>query len=195
MRTDDMGDGGVRTNAVGIMNEKDVIRSAGREVIDEFLNSHDCFEVIRQSGKVVVFDTKIPIQLAFYALVEHGRWPFCLAHFFLCCVSILTSPLVSRPPVFVRSAPPLYFLRHASSPSLGRFHSGVRRPHDDHRFHLHSPILLPTEDQDVRARVAIDIRRPREPESARAAQAPGVRWRSSLGHLDAVLQAYALQQH
>jgi hypothetical protein len=30
--------------------------------------------VLRNSGKVVVFDTRIPIQLAFYALVEHGEW-------------------------------------------------------------------------------------------------------------------------
>jgi len=36
-----------------------------------FLESRSCFELIRPSGKVVVFETKIPIQLAFYALLEH----------------------------------------------------------------------------------------------------------------------------
>ena len=71
------------TAAVGILNEKDVIRSAGKEVIDEFLNAHNCFEVIRQSGKVVVFDTKIPIQLAFYALVEHGTFCYSLLGTFI----------------------------------------------------------------------------------------------------------------
>ena len=49
-------------------------REAGRRTIQNFLKSHKCYDVLRQSGKVVVFDTNIPFQLAFYALVEHGRW-------------------------------------------------------------------------------------------------------------------------
>ena len=56
-----------------MMNEQEVVRKAGRQAINEFLNSHNCFSVLRASGKVVVFDTRIPIQLAFYALVEHGK--------------------------------------------------------------------------------------------------------------------------
>jgi hypothetical protein len=56
-------------------NELTVIRKAGRQAIRAFLESHNCFAVLRISGKVVVFDTRIPIQLAFYALVEHGE--FC----------------------------------------------------------------------------------------------------------------------
>lgn len=52
-------------------NEVEVVRKAGRHAISAFLDSHNCFSVIRASGKVVVFDTRIPIQLAFYALVEH----------------------------------------------------------------------------------------------------------------------------
>lgn len=51
--------------------ERDVVRKAGRDAIRGFLSSHTCFSVLRASGKVVVFDTRIPIQLAFYALVEH----------------------------------------------------------------------------------------------------------------------------
>jgi len=47
------------------------MRRAGREAIRGFLESRTCFELIRPSGKVVVFETKIPIQLAFYALLEH----------------------------------------------------------------------------------------------------------------------------
>jgi len=54
-----------------LANESEVIRKAGRQAISAFLDSHNCFSVIRASGKVVVFDTRIPIQLAFYALVEH----------------------------------------------------------------------------------------------------------------------------
>jgi len=54
-----------------LANESEVVRKAGRQAISAFLDSHNCFSVIRSSGKVVVFDTRIPIQLAFYALVEH----------------------------------------------------------------------------------------------------------------------------
>jgi hypothetical protein len=56
-----------------VTNEREVVRSAGRQAISAFLDSHTCFSVLRASGKVVVFDTRIPIQLAFYALVEHGK--------------------------------------------------------------------------------------------------------------------------
>jgi hypothetical protein len=55
-----------------LANEQEVVRKAGRQAISSFLDCHNCFSVIRASGKVVVFDTRIPIQLAFYALVEHG---------------------------------------------------------------------------------------------------------------------------
>jgi len=53
-------------------NEQEVVRSAGRQAISSFLDAYTCFSVMRASGKVVVFDVRIPIQLAFYALVEHG---------------------------------------------------------------------------------------------------------------------------
>jgi hypothetical protein len=58
---------------VPMQNELQVIRSAGRQAISTFLEAHTCFSVLRASGKVVVFDTRIPVQLAFYALVEHGK--------------------------------------------------------------------------------------------------------------------------
>lgn len=54
-----------------LQNEQEVVRRAGRQAISAFLDGHNCFSVLRASGKVVVFDTRIPIQLAFYALVEH----------------------------------------------------------------------------------------------------------------------------
>jgi hypothetical protein len=62
-----------------LQNETQVIRQAGREAIRQFLETHNCFAVLRTSGKVVVFDTRIPIQLAFYALVEHGNVLFVIA--------------------------------------------------------------------------------------------------------------------
>lgn len=55
-----------------LRNELTVVRRAGREAVRAFLESHNCFAVLKTSAKVVVFDTRIPIQLAFYALVEHG---------------------------------------------------------------------------------------------------------------------------
>jgi len=55
-----------------MQNELTVIRKAGRQAVRQFLSAHPCFNVLRTSGKVVVFDTRIPIQLAFYAVVEHG---------------------------------------------------------------------------------------------------------------------------
>ena len=60
----------------GLLHEREVVRSAGRDAISTFLDSHTCFSVLRASGKCVVFDTNIPIQLAFYALVEHGKFIF-----------------------------------------------------------------------------------------------------------------------
>jgi len=54
-----------------LLHEREVVREAGRLAISSFLDKAACFEILRASGKVVVFDTRIPIQLAFYALVEH----------------------------------------------------------------------------------------------------------------------------
>lgn len=61
------------SSSSALLYEREVVRSAGRAAISSFLDSHTCFSVLRASGKVVVFDTRIPIQLAFYALVEHGK--------------------------------------------------------------------------------------------------------------------------
>jgi hypothetical protein len=66
---------------ISLANEQEVVRRAGRQAISAFLDSHNCFSVLRASGKVVVFDTRIPIQLAFYALVEHGAWVFQVSFF------------------------------------------------------------------------------------------------------------------
>lgn len=64
-----------------LQNEREVVRRAGRQAISTFLDGHNCFSVLRASGKVVVFDTRIPIQLAFYALVEHGASESCCIAF------------------------------------------------------------------------------------------------------------------
>lgn len=61
-----------RTKSRGdLLHEQEVIRKAGRDAIKAFLDSHKCYAVLRPSGKVVVLNTRISIQMAFYALVEH----------------------------------------------------------------------------------------------------------------------------
>lgn len=50
----------------------DIVKE-GKRVIAAFLSRTQCYDVIKNSGKVVVFDVKIPINLAFFALVEHGE--------------------------------------------------------------------------------------------------------------------------
>ena len=70
---------------VQFANEQEVIQSAGRHAIAAFLEDQTCFSILRPSGKVVVFDTRIPIQLAFYALVEHGALIRCSAVVESCC--------------------------------------------------------------------------------------------------------------
>lgn len=57
--------------SAGMLGEREVVRNTGKQAIVSFLESQTCYSVLRASGKVVVFDTRIPIQLAFYALVEH----------------------------------------------------------------------------------------------------------------------------
>ena len=64
---------GVSPAATGMLGEREVVRNTGKQAIVSFLESQTCYSVLRNSGKVVVFDTRIPIQLAFYALVEHGE--------------------------------------------------------------------------------------------------------------------------
>lgn len=64
---------GTGSNATGMLGEREVVRNTGKQAIVSFLEAQSCYNVLRDSGKVVVFDTRIPIQLAFYALVEHGE--------------------------------------------------------------------------------------------------------------------------
>jgi len=59
-----------KTPSLTILNEKEVVRRAGRTAILTFLRTAKVYDVIRTSGKVVVFDIRISVQLAFYALVE-----------------------------------------------------------------------------------------------------------------------------
>jgi hypothetical protein len=74
-----------------LQNETQVIRQAGREAIRQFLETHNCFAVLRMSGKVVVFDTRIPIQLAFYALVEHGKVLKIIIRCMCMCIILTTT--------------------------------------------------------------------------------------------------------
>ena len=65
---------GTMSNPSGMLGEREVVRNTGKQAILSFLDTQNCYSVLRASGKVVVFDTRIPIQLAFYALVEHGEF-------------------------------------------------------------------------------------------------------------------------
>ena len=44
-----------------------------KEAVQGIFNSTHCYDLMQSSTKVVVFETHIPFQLAFYALVEHGN--------------------------------------------------------------------------------------------------------------------------
>ncbi|EGZ20214.1 hypothetical protein PHYSODRAFT_491614 [Phytophthora sojae] len=64
-----------RSNSASALNLSqasvmDIVKE-GKRVIAAFLRETQCYDVIKNSGKVVVFDVKIPINLAFFALVEH----------------------------------------------------------------------------------------------------------------------------
>ena len=58
--------------------EDDPLKTAdgrlGRLVMSAFLRSARAYDILPESNKVVVFDVAVPVKLAFYALVEHGRW-------------------------------------------------------------------------------------------------------------------------
>lgn len=47
------------------------IARRGRAALVQFLRTYRAYDLMPESGKVVVFDTDVPIRLAFYALVEH----------------------------------------------------------------------------------------------------------------------------
>lgn len=53
-------------------NELHVVRYAGRQAVCHFLQNYNCWSILKISTKIIVFDVQTPIQLAFYALVEHG---------------------------------------------------------------------------------------------------------------------------
>ena len=105
-----------------MQNEAQVVRSAGKQAIRQFLQGQTCFSCLRTSGKVVVFDIRIPIQLAFYALVEHGEFQ----------VSFFRKLLVGAYNVGLLTSDPF---RYASGPALGSRAMQICRSLDCHRFH------------------------------------------------------------
>jgi hypothetical protein len=46
-----------------------------RNRVREFLRGHSCYELIPESGKVVLLDMGLPIRQAFHALHEQARAP------------------------------------------------------------------------------------------------------------------------
>ena len=59
-------------------NELHVVRYAGRQAVCNFLQNYKCLSILKVSTKIIVFDIQTPIQLAFYALVEHGMCVSCV---------------------------------------------------------------------------------------------------------------------
>ena len=126
-----------------LANEQEVVRRAGRQAISAFLDGHNCFSVLRASGKVVVFDTRIPIQLAFYALVEHGRYFLFLRGL---DVFWLSSPLLSHLTFVTFLArfvclPASFWNRYASSSIMGSIHLSVCRIAQSNRLYRHFEAL------------------------------------------------------
>ena len=68
-------------------NEVHVVRYAGRQAVCSFLQNYNCLAILKVSTKIIVFDIQTPIQLAFYALVEHGM--LCVFAVCVCVLAIL----------------------------------------------------------------------------------------------------------
>ena len=41
-----------------------------------YMKEHDCYALIPTSSKIVIFDTRLPVKKAFFALVANGKRPF-----------------------------------------------------------------------------------------------------------------------
>lgn len=70
--------GYVEENGMGT-NEEDLFRTKTpmtleecRNAVQSIFSGTTCYDLISQSGKVIVFEKTIPCHMAFYALVEHG---------------------------------------------------------------------------------------------------------------------------
>ena len=44
----------------------------------DFMKKHDCYDLIPNSSKIVIFDTRLPVKKAFFALVANGKILFYL---------------------------------------------------------------------------------------------------------------------
>lgn len=53
-------------------NPQSVLQEYTRSIIHDFLHSHTAFELIPESGKVVVLDIDLSVRQAFHALHEQG---------------------------------------------------------------------------------------------------------------------------
>jgi len=42
----------------------------------DFMRLHDCYDLIPNSSKIVIFDTRLPVKKAFFALVANGKFPY-----------------------------------------------------------------------------------------------------------------------
>ncbi|XP_019857328.1 PREDICTED: 5'-AMP-activated protein kinase subunit gamma-1-like isoform X2 [Amphimedon queenslandica] len=55
-----------------VFRETETEKPSSEELYSKFLKSHTCYDLIPESTKVVVFDTKLKVKKAFYALVING---------------------------------------------------------------------------------------------------------------------------
>lgn len=60
------------TDSVPTETQGNCIEEGGAQVFAHFMKEHKCYDLIPTSSKLVVFDTKLSVKKAFYALVANG---------------------------------------------------------------------------------------------------------------------------
>jgi hypothetical protein len=50
-----------------------ISQADAKAAIQSIFSSTSCYDLMQNSSKALVFEAQIPFQLAFYALIEHGK--------------------------------------------------------------------------------------------------------------------------
>lgn len=61
-----------RMDGLSLDVQSDISQGDGDESYAKFMKEHECYDLIPKSSKLVVFDTKLSVKKAFYALVANG---------------------------------------------------------------------------------------------------------------------------
>jgi len=61
-----------RVNLFYCSDNFDMRKDESQHVYALFMKEHHCYDLFPTSSKLVVFDTKLPVKKAFYALVANG---------------------------------------------------------------------------------------------------------------------------